>query len=95
MPTWTVVGLLDVESGDLHVAGVFPGVCKNMDSNVDAEVAGLVLDQFVGYFDAEHADDAAEIARQVMKEPVVSATSDEWPPLTRAATDVQVKDYLL
>lgn len=81
MPTWTVVGLLDVESGDLHVA--------------DAEVGGLVLEQFVGFFDAETADDAAELARQVMKEPVVSATSDEWPPLTRPAADVHVKDGLL
>lgn len=95
MATFTVVGLLDETTGELYVAGVFAGTQKNLDTNVDAEVGGLVLDQFVGYFDADDADDAAELARSVMNEPVVSATSDEWPPLTRRADDVNVQGGLL
>lgn len=95
MTTWTVVGLVNESTGDLYVAGVFAGTQKNMDRNVDADVGGTVMDQFVGYFDAGTADDAAELARQVMKSPISRATADSDVTLTRGAVDVPVAGEVL
>jgi hypothetical protein len=95
MATWTVVGLLDETTGDLHVAGVFEGTCQNMDRNVDAEVGGQVMEQFVGYFDADDADDAAELAREIMKNPVGTGVYSSGRRITRPARDVPVRGDLL
>lgn len=92
MATFTVVGLMDETTGELYVAGVFEGTQKNLDRNVDAEVGGLVLDQFVGYFDADDADDAAELARSVMSQPLSALVLEKAQP---AAQDVNVRDGLL
>ena len=92
MATFTVVGLLDETNGELYVAGVFDGTQENLDRNIDAEVDGLVLDQFVGYFDADDADDAAELARSVMSQPLSALLLEKAQP---AAQDVHVRDGLL
>lgn len=95
MSTWTVTGLLDESSGELYVAGVFAGTHKNMDRNVDAQVGDLVLDQFVGFFDAETADEAAELARQVMKQPISRVSADSDISITGRVDDVPVSgDFL-
>lgn len=95
MATYTVVGLFDETTGELHVAGVFDGTQKNVDLNVDAEVRGQVMEQFVGYFDAEDAEEAAELARQVMKDPISDIPSGFGRRLTRPAQDVPVSGEIL
>ena len=94
MATWTVVGLLDEGSGNLYVAGVFEGAQRNMDRNVDADVDGVLLDQFVGYFDAADPEEAAELARQVMREPV-SPAPYTGRTLAKPSEDVPVRSNLL
>ena len=94
MPTWTVVGLINAAGDELYVAGVFAGQQPNCDHNVDAEVNGEVMDQFVGYFTAEDADAAAELARDVIKNPIVAA-STTGRTLSRPVVDAEVRSNLL
>jgi len=93
MATWTVVGLINQDGDELYVAAVFAGMQRNCDTNVDAEVSGQIMDQFVGFFDAEDADTAAEMARDVMKNPISPASTGRTS--SRPVTDAKVKDNIL
>lgn len=92
--TWTVVGLINAAGDELYVAGVFGGMQRNCDTNVDAQVRGEVMDQFVGFFDAETADDAAELARDMITNPL-QATTRAPRPKSRTVTTAQVRSNVL
>jgi hypothetical protein len=92
--TWTVVGLINQAGDELYVAGVFRGMQRNCDTNIDAEVQGETMDQFVGFFDADDADAAAEIARDMIKNPIVAA-STTGRTLERPVVDAEVRSNLL
>lgn len=94
MATWTVVGLINQDGDELYVAGVFAGQQRNCDTNVDAEIGGRLYDQFVGFFDTETADEAAEVARDVFKNPL-AAPSATIRTSSRPVGDVKVKSNLL
>lgn len=94
MAKWTVTGLISQAGDELYVAGVFRGMQRNCDTNVDAEVNGEVMDQFVGFFDAEDADTAAELARDIIANPVVAA-STTGRTLRRPVVDADVRSNLL
>lgn len=93
MATWTVVGLINQAGDELYVAGVFHGQQHNCDTNVDAEVNGEVMDQFVGFFDADNADEAAEVARDVFKNPIAAPNTGRTLP--RPVADAKVRSNLL
>ena len=94
MDTWTVVGLINAAGDELYVAGVFRGMQRNCDMNVDAEVKGETMDQFVGFFDADTADDAAELAREIIAHPLKPA-SETGRTLSRPVVDAEVRSNLL
>lgn len=93
MATWTVVGLINQASDELYVAAVFAGQQRNCNTSVDTELGGLVYDQYVGFFDAEDADTAAEVARDVFKNPISSPSTGRT--LSRPVVDAKVKSNLI
>lgn len=93
MTTYTVVGLINEAGDELYVAGVFLGQQMNQDKNVDAQVGDETMDQFVGFFDATDADEAAELARDVIAHPI--APPQTGRTLTRRVEDAGVKTNLI
>ena len=93
MATWTVVGLINQASDELYVAAVFAGQQRNCDTNVDTELNGLIYDQYVGFFDAANADEAAEVARDAFKNPITSPNTGRT--LSRPVVDAKVKSNLI
>ncbi len=92
--TWTVVGLINAAGDELYVAGVFAGQQRNCDRNADTEINGEIMDQFTGYFDADDADAAAELARDIIKNPI-TAVSTTGRTLRRPVADAKVRSNLL
>ena len=64
---WTVVGLVDDEDSTLYVSAVFSGKQEAKDKTLVTTFEGYGdLSRFVGYFDAEDAEMAEEIAVDVV-----------------------------
>ena len=97
MRVWTVTGLVDEESGDLYVSGVFPGRHASADKELTTRMEGYgELSRFVGYFDADDADMAAAIAVDVVKH-YADDDAAQWAPpddsrLTGRNADRRIED---
>ena len=97
MRIYTVTGLVDEESGDLYVSGVFPGRHESADKELTTRMEGYgELSRFTGYFDADDAGMAAAIAVDVVKK-YADDDAAQWSPpgesrLTGRHADRRIED---
>jgi hypothetical protein len=95
MTTWTIVGLIDEKTTELHVVAVFENAQMNADKNVDVEIGRKTLECFVGYFVADDAEAAAELARKFISEPEETKLPYTSGKLRKHVEDPQIRGNLL
>ena len=81
MKVWTVTGLVDEESGDLYVAGVYPGKHQEAGTGLTTRMEGYgELSRFTGWFDADNADTAEAVAVDVVRH-YADDDAAQWAPV--------------
>jgi hypothetical protein len=95
MRIYTVTGLLDDESGELYVSGVFPGRHDTAETAKTTHLEGYgALTRFLGFFEADTADEAEQIAVDVVSH-YADSDASQWAPkhtrATRATEDVNTE----